>query len=57
MMGLGVCDPMHGGDGLSDVMYTLGYLFSGGPPPPAPFPTCEVDPTEDVNSCESHGGC
>jgi hypothetical protein len=37
---------------LGDGLYTLGYLFSGGPPPPAPFPGAGVDPSEDSLSCD-----
>ncbi|MGE3166128.1 MAG: FG-GAP-like repeat-containing protein [Planctomycetota bacterium] len=25
---------------IADVVYLLGFSFNGGPPPPAPFPTC-----------------
>lgn len=43
-------------DGQSDVsdpVYLLQYLFSGsGNPPPLPFPTCNVDPTCDLLSCD-----
>ncbi|MCA8962318.1 MAG: hypothetical protein KDC38_17455, partial [Planctomycetes bacterium] len=46
-----------GGDGLTDVMYTLGYLFMGGPAPSAPFPACDVDPTDDALTCTTYESC
>ncbi len=42
---------------LPDVIYSLAFLFTGGPPPPAPFPACEIDPTDDANSCDTFDGC
>jgi hypothetical protein len=36
-----------GGVDLSDPIYWLAYLFSGGPPPPPPFPGCDADWTDD----------
>jgi hypothetical protein len=38
---------------LSDAVYLLNSLFLGGAPPPAPFPLCGPDPTEDLLSCRS----
>lgn len=32
---------------ISDVVYALFYLFRGGSPPPAPFPSPGLDPTPD----------
>ncbi len=32
---------------ISDPIYLLTYLFLGGSPPPAPFPDCGRDPTEE----------
>ena len=42
---------------LSDGVYLLSYLFLGGPAPPAPFPECGMDPTEDALDCASYAGC
>ncbi len=36
---------------LADVLYVLRYLFSGGAPPPDPFPSAGVDPSPDGLSC------
>jgi hypothetical protein len=41
-------------DGLvdaSDAVFTINYLFRGQASPPAPFPACGDDPTEDTLSC------
>ena len=41
-------------DGLldaSDVVYLIEYLFRAGVSPPAPFPECGADPTEDEVDC------
>ncbi len=46
------------GDGqidLSDVTYGVAYRFQGGPSPPAPFPECGLDVTEDDLTCEDSG--
>lgn len=37
---------------IADVVYTPSHLFGGGPPPPAPFPECGTDPTDDPLGCE-----
>jgi len=38
---------------VSDVVFTLGYIFSGGSAPPAPFPNCDLDATpHDPLSCD-----
>lgn len=37
---------------IADVVYTPSHLFGGGPPPPAPFPECGTDPTDDTLDCE-----
>jgi len=42
---------------LSDGVYLLAYLFLGGPAPPAPFPDCGTDPTDDELDCASYEGC
>jgi hypothetical protein len=36
---------------ITDPVYVLGFLFLGGPRPPAPFPACGPDPTEDNLDC------
>ncbi len=36
---------------IADPIYLLNYGFAGGPPPPAPFPGCGADPTDDFLSC------
>jgi len=40
-----------------DCDYLLNYCTSGGPPPPAPFPACGVDPTPDMLGCASFPLC
>ncbi len=42
---------------LSDAIYMFSYQYEGGPPPPAPFPACGVDPTDDELTCESFEAC
>jgi hypothetical protein len=40
---------------MHDALYVLEYLYvPGSPQPPAPFPNCGSDPTEDEYDCESH---
>jgi hypothetical protein len=46
-----------GGAGISDAVYSLGYLFLGGPTPPAPYPGCGTESTEDALGCEDYPGC
>ena len=36
---------------IADGIFTFNFLFQGGPPPAAPYPTFELDPTEDTLSC------
>ena len=36
---------------VTDGIFAISYRFSGGPPPPAPFPDCGVDATEDSLDC------
>ncbi|MEM7235645.1 MAG: alkaline phosphatase family protein, partial [Planctomycetota bacterium] len=38
-------------------IYLLNFLFSGGTPPPAPFGTCETDPTDDKLRCGNYPAC
>ena len=38
---------------LADVGFTVLYLFLNGDLPPAPFPGCGEDPTEDALTCEA----
>ena len=42
---------------IADPIYCLMYLFTGGSPPPAPFPQCGSDPTPDPIACESYSSC
>ncbi len=40
---------------MSDAIYTLKYLYvPGAPEPPAPFPDCGVDATQDGLGCGAH---
>ena len=45
-----------GGLDITDAVYLLAYLFLGGPPPPAPGPSCGVDPSPSGLGCD-HGLC
>ena len=36
---------------LTDPIATLNYLFLGDPPPPAPYPGFDEDPTTDSLTC------
>ena len=38
----------------SDIVYLLNYRFSGGPTPPAPFPSCGLDNGAD---CQEFSAC
>jgi hypothetical protein len=42
---------------LTDCAYLHDYLWSGGPPPPSPYPDCGLDPTSDTLDCGSSGAC
>ncbi len=42
---------------LTDAVFLLSSLFQGGAAPPAPFPGCGADPTEDAIGCEDFDGC
>ena len=48
------------GDGtvdVSDAIYSLASLFSGGGLPPAPHVDCGIDPTPDSLTCDDFGPC
>ena len=52
--------PFLRGDGnvdISDPVYSLSFLFMGGPVPVEPFGDCGVDLTEDELDCESFNRC
>ena len=36
---------------ITDAIYLLGFLFQGGPAPPAPYPAPGKDATQDVLDC------
>ena len=42
---------------IADVIVILELLFLGADMPPAPFPDCGPDPTEDLLECENFGVC
>ncbi|MFQ5653635.1 MAG: hypothetical protein ACE5GW_02755 [Planctomycetota bacterium] len=43
---------------IADPIYNLFQLFASGPPPPAPFPGCGIDPAPDALGCLSPpAGC
>jgi hypothetical protein len=42
-----------GMEDLSDATYCVAYQFMGGSPPPAPFPSCGMDPDSTPESCPS----
>jgi hypothetical protein len=43
---------------ISDPVSGLNYLFvMGSPSPPAPFPSCGTDPTNDSLGCDTFAGC
>jgi len=37
---------------IADPIYLLNHIFAGGPPPPAPYPTCGLDPDPEGLPCE-----
>jgi hypothetical protein len=41
----------------ADPIWLLSYLFTSGPLPPAPFPDCGADPTDDILDCKSFAPC
>ena len=42
---------------VADAVFIIFYQFLEGDPPPAPFPGCGDDPTEDSLSCNIYNGC
>ncbi len=42
---------------IADPVYLLTYLFDGGPRPPAPYPECGEDATQDSLGCEVLRAC
>jgi hypothetical protein len=42
---------------ITDPISTLAFLFLGGGPPAAPYPICDLDPTEDGLDCASPPVC
>ena len=42
---------------IADGISLLNYLFRQGSPPPAPFPDCGNDPSDDALGCDRHEGC
>ena len=40
---------------ITDAIYGLNALFTGGPPPPQPYPGCAGDPTDDTLGCLTRG--
>ena len=46
-----------GGVNIADAIQLLSHLFSGTAAPPAPFPSCDPDPTDDALDCVSYDGC
>jgi hypothetical protein len=42
---------------LTDAIFLLNHLFVGTDAPPAPFPACGQDPTEDALGCDEHAPC
>lgn len=42
---------------IADAIYGLSSLFTGGPPPPAPYPDCGEDPTDDPLRCDTGPDC
>jgi hypothetical protein len=47
----------NGVHGLEDALYLIDFSLRGGAAPPAPFPGCGHDPTEDSLPCERFTGC
>ena len=42
---------------VSDPISVLGYLFSNGPAPAAPYPNCASDPSHDQLDCNQANIC
>ncbi len=39
---------------ITDPIRILSFLYLGGEAPPAPFPSCGLDPTDDAGACLEH---
>jgi hypothetical protein len=46
-----------GARSMTDAIVILGFLFVGSRPPPAPWPDCGADPTEDALDCGDSPRC
>ena len=42
---------------ITDAIYSLSFLFLGGPAPASSFPGCGTDATIDDLDCQSYAGC
>jgi hypothetical protein len=42
---------------ITDAIFLLSHLFLGGGPPPAPYPGCGHDGTDDSLGCDVHAPC
>jgi hypothetical protein len=42
---------------IADPIHLLVFLFGGETAPPAPFPDCDTDPSDDLLECQSAGNC
>lgn len=42
---------------VADAVFGLSTLFAEGPPPPAPYPDCGEDPSDDPLRCATGPGC
>ena len=42
---------------IADPIHLLSFLFGGDTAPPAPFPDCDADPSDDLLECQSAGDC
>ena len=55
---LDACDTNDDGSiNLADSVFLLNYLLGFSVPPPAPFPLCGPDPSDDALGCESVSAC
>lgn len=52
------CDANDDGfKNIADGIFMLSNLFAQGPPPPAPHPSCGIDPTVDTIGCQIYPWC